>query len=43
MIDNFTPKLKMEQSEIIFKDARFGDDTTVSLILENEGEGLLEF
>lgn len=41
--ENFTPKLKMEQQEIIFKDARYGDDTTLKLELENEGDGLLEF
>lgn len=41
--DNFTPKLKLYQEEIIFKDARYGDDTTLSLTIENAGDGLLEF
>jgi hypothetical protein len=35
--------MKLNQTEIVFKDSRYGDNTIVKLEIENEGDGLLDF
>lgn len=41
--ENFIPKMKIAQSEIVFKEIRYGDVQSVEMDIENEGDGLLEF
>lgn len=41
--ENFVPKLKINKTELVFEEARYGDNKTIKLDIENEGDGLLEF
>jgi hypothetical protein len=41
--DNYVPKLKMSTLQIDFTDVSYGDARTITLEIENTGDGLLEF
>lgn len=35
--------MKLNKTEIVFEEARYGDQKILTLDIENEGDGLLEF